>query len=45
MFDQILMNTIRSTPRQNRGQIKGKIEVYNHCDSVWNFTLKDVKVT
>lgn len=39
------METLRNFRSSNKGNIKGKIDNYQHCDGVWKFEIKDCEVT
>lgn len=42
-FDKSISDTL-STKVKNKANIKSILDVYNFCDDVWTFTLKDSTV-
>ena len=42
-FDKIMLQYFKSI--KNKVNLKGNIFDYRNCDNVWNFNLKDVKLT
>ena len=45
IFDKIFVENLRNFRTPNKGNIKGKIDNYGHCDGVWKFEIKDCEIT
>ena len=44
-FDKIIIENLRNFRQPNKGNIRGKIDNYGHCDGVWKFEIADCEIT